>query len=469
MRPTGLSMVVVAASLLFVSGCAIVGRDRGVGPPLRAQHALGVQRLLVLAVSFADIPAVPPLGGIKARMLDGAAEYYARASYGKTQLRGDVRGWYRLPRPLVEYQVSPYNIQVDRNRVRRLAEDAFNAAEQEVAFDRYDHVIIVVGVSTRPGVGYGMIAYSANPGMLTAGVLRYGGARMETIVTSGGQRFSGGIIVVAQNAHLGHVVHDLAHALGGVVGGKRPIPDLYDTVLQGKVGPLTSESFPRFTVFMGPWDVMSRHFVEWEQPPPGMSSFTRLRMGWIGSDQVAEVPPGESQVVTLSPLGDGRGRLVIKVPGRSGTHYLLENRQTLTSDPVLPASGLVILHVDESREDGDGIVRAVDANPQVADFRAAAFGDSPGQTPSARLPRDTAVEVLWQHGADLTVMVTTPSRAPEVQAVATRIRDTDRKLRQLPDSPAHALARADLAAAMDLLVQMKVADARARVEAINQP
>ncbi|OGL00828.1 MAG: hypothetical protein A3E31_17810 [Candidatus Rokubacteria bacterium RIFCSPHIGHO2_12_FULL_73_22] len=463
-----LAAVAVAASLLFVSGCVAVGGVRDAGPPLRAQAALGVQRVLVLAVSFPDEPTVPALGRIKERMLDRVTAYYATASWGKTRLRGDVRGWYRLPRPLVEYQVSPYNIQVDRTRVRRLVADAFNAAEKEVAFDRYDHVIVVVGVTTRPGVGYGMIAYSANPGMLTTGVFRYGGARMETVVTSAGQRFSGGIIVVAQNAHPGHVVHDLAHALGGVVAGRRPIPDLYDTVLQGKVGPLTHESFPRFTGFMGPWDVMSRHFTTWEQPPPGMSSFTRLRMGWIGSDQVVDVPPGASRPVTLSPLADGKGTLAIRIPGRWATHYLLENRQPLPGDPVPPATGLVILHVDESQEDGDGIVRVVDADPGVPDFGAAAFGVGSGQTPSARLPIDVAVEVLWQQGADLTVMVTTPSRGPEVQAVATRIREKDRELRQLPESPVHAPARADLAAAMDLLVQMKLAEARAAVDAITQ-
>jgi len=459
----------VAASLLLVSGCAAVGGVRDAGPPLRAQAALGVQRVLVLAVSFPDVPSVPALGRVKDRMLDRVAAYYAEASWGKTQLRGDVRGWYRLPRPLAEYEVSPYNIQVDRRRVRRLVEDAFSAAETEVAFERYDHVIVVVGVTTRPGVGYGMIAYSANPGMLTVGVFRYGGARMETVVTRGGQRFSGGIIVVAQNAHPGHVVHDLAHALGGVVGGRRPIPDLYDTVLQGKVGPLSAASFPKFTVFIGPWDVMSRHFATWQQPPPGMSSFTRLRMGWIGSDQVEEVSPGATRPVTLSPLAGGKGTLAVRVPGRWGTHYLLENRQPLPGDPVLPAAGLVILHVDESREDGDGIVRVVDANPSVPDFGAAPFGVRPGQTPSARLPGEVAVEVLWQHGADLTVMVTTPSRGAEVQAVATRIRGTDRSLRQLPDAPVHARARADLAAARDLLLQMKLADARARLDAIQQP
>ena len=172
----------------------------------------------------------------------------------------------------------------------------------------------------------------------------------------------------------------------------------------------------------------------------------------------------------MSPLADGKGTLVIKVPGRWGTHYLLENRQTLPGDPILPATGLLILHVDESREDGDGIVRVVDANPRVADFGAAAFGVNPGHTPSARLPRDTAVEVLWQRGADLTVMVTTASRAPEMQAVAARISGTRTgNFRELPESPAHAQARADLAAAMDLLVQMKAVDASATVDAIKLP
>lgn len=469
MKPTRLSLVVVTASLLFVSGCATVGGDREAGPPLRAQHALGAQRLLVLGVSFPDVKMVKPLRRIREEVLEQTANYYLKASYGKTTPQGDVRGWYELPHPLADYQVSPYNIQVDRNRVRRLVEDAFNAAEKDVVFDRYDHVIIVVGVETRPGVGYGMIAYSANPGMLTAGVLRYGGARMETVVTRGGQRFSKGIIVVAQNAHLGHVVHDLAHALGGAVGGRRPIPDLYDTVLQGKVGPLTHESFPKFAVFMGPWDVMSHHFVARTQPPPGMSSFTRLRMGWIANHQVVEIPQGESRAVTLGPLGGGKGTLVIRVPGRWGTHYLLENRQTLPSDPVLPATGLLVVHVDESREDGDGIARVMDANPKAPYFGGAVFGVNPGQTPSSRLSGDIAVEVLWQRGADLTVMVTTSSRAREVQEVATRIREIVRRVRERPGSPTAARTSADLETAMDLLLQMKVAEARAKVDAITQP
>lgn len=125
-------------------------------------------------------------------------------------------------------------------------------------------------------------------------------------------------MVVAHNARVGHVVHDLAHALGGAEGGKRLVPDLYDTVLQGKVGPLTHESYPKFAVFMGPWDVMSQHFITRDGPTPGMSSFTRLRLGWIEDQQVVEITPGENRAVTLAPLGDGQGTLVLRIPGRWG-------------------------------------------------------------------------------------------------------------------------------------------------------
>lgn len=402
MRQRLLARALVVAALT-VAGCATLGD--GPGPTLRAQHSLGVRRVLVLGVSFPGTEPGKTLAQLKAAVLEEAADYYARQSWGKTTLVGDVRGWYRLPRPLDDYKVSPHNVEVDRRRVRRLVEDALNAAEKDVAFAGYDHIIITVGIDTRPGVGYGMIAYSANPGMLSTNIRR-GQVRMWEIATRGGQRFQGGIIVVAQTAHAGHIVHDLAHALGGVVQGKRPLPDLYDTVLQGKIGPLTPEAYPKYTVFMGPWDVMSRHFVGGRRPVPGMSSFTRLRMGWIADEQIADVAPGETRTVALAPLAGGRGTLVVRIHGPRRTYHLLEYRRPMPGDPVPPATGLLVLRVDESAEDGDGIVRVVDADPRVPDFGAATFGRQPGQTPSVELPPDAAVEVLAQQDTGLTIRVT---------------------------------------------------------------
>ena len=466
MNPKIGEMGLTGVLLLFLFSCATTGRGVVAGKPLVAQYALGVQRVLVLVVSFPGTPPQRSLAQIKVRALDRVADYYAKASYGKVTIVGQVKGWYQLPRSLEDYKVSPYNINVDPARVRKLVEDSFNAAEAEVNFGQYDHVIIVVGAETRPGSGYGMIAYCANPGMLRAGLMRKGGARMEEIATRGGQRYERGIVVVAENALVGHIVHDLAHSMGGVVDGKRPIPDLYDTVLQGKVGPLTPETFHKFAIFMGPWDVMSQHFVKGQQSMPGMSAFTRLRMGWIEERQLVEVLTGQSRAVTLAPLGSGRGTLVVKIPGSSGTYYLLENRQTLPSDPVLPAQGLLVLQVDESRQDGDGIVRVEPANPQVAEFGAATYGLDPGQTPSLSLQRDVAVEVLWREGNDLTLLITEKARGPEIQAIAKKLREIEGRLSLSTNGSG---ARADLASAKELLLQMKISEARAKLENTRWP
>ncbi len=455
--------------LLIISAGTTPGGSGELEKPIHAQHALGHQRLLILAVSFPDIESQISLSQIGEKA-EKVAQFYAVASYGKTVLSFEIKGWYVLPRPLEDYRISPYNTQVDHNRVWRLVEDTFNLAEKEITLNQYDHVIIVVGVKTGPSTGYGMIAYSANPGMLSFKGMRSGNASMEKITTHSGQEFKKGIIVVAQNAHVGHIVHDLAHALGGVTGRIRPIPDLYDTVLQGKVGPLSKEAYPKFTVFMGPWDVMSRHFVERDKPPPGMSSFTRLRMGWIGDDQIVEVFPGDNRAVTLRPLGSGKGTLVIRIPARWGTYYLLENRQEYPGDAVLPATGLLVLNVNESREDGDGIVRVVDANPKVPDFAAATFGVGQRQNnPTVNLSRGVAATVLWERDKDLTVMVAEQSIIPEIQAVANNIRDIEVKLDALPKSIASKQVKAELATAKKLLLNMKVSDAKGKLDKIKWP
>ena len=65
---------VVVAAIGFLFACGVTTA----APPLRAQHALGIQRVLVLAVSFPDVPTLPPLGVLKRRMLDGPESIFHR-------------------------------------------------------------------------------------------------------------------------------------------------------------------------------------------------------------------------------------------------------------------------------------------------------------------------------------------------------------------------------------------------------
>ena len=456
-------------ALLFIGlACASLRVGHEAEQPIRAQQALGVQRILVLAVSFQDTYEEMPLPQIRKGVLETTAEYYARASYGKTTLTGDVKGWYKLPLPLSRYKIPADNINLVRERhlVQLLVQDALNAAEKDVVFSQYNHIIIVPGVKSTANVGYGAPCLAASPGALTGG--KRGDARMVTITTRGGQQFNGGIIIVAQNVPYAHTVHDLAHAMGGVVGGNRVIPCLYDARLQLDVGPLNKDAQKKFAVFMGPWDVMSMHFSTGTVLPPGMCSWTRLRMGWIDGPQVVEYKPGERRVVTLHPLGGGKGTLVVKMPGPGNTYYLLENRQELPGD-LIPTSGLLVLHVNESLEQWEGIVRVVNANPNVPYFGDAAFGVGRGQKSFVDLKQDIGVEVLWQENMNLVISVTNKSIAAEIQSVAKRIREIDQRLTGLHDSPGSVQPKADLTNIKELLLQMKVDDARAKIENIRWP
>lgn len=377
----------------------------GVADPVVIQ---GPQRVLVVGVRFPGMEPSLALPRV-AEKVGKVGEYVRMASYGTAWMETKLAGWYEMPAPISEYRVSPFNYKVDKSRVRRLVADALAAARRDADLGTYRVIWIVVGAFTKPGEGYGMIAYSANPGMLS-GVLGSKPA-LETVNLPGGGSYSGPLIVSAENAHVGHVVHDLLHALGGVKDGKRVIPDLYDFDLQSN--PPEGRMSPElFAIHAGPWDIMSQHFIALTKPPPPPSSFTRLQLGWIEPAQVVTVRPGETQEVRLQPLALGRGLLAVRVPINAHRFLLIENRQPVGGDAVLPSAGLLVLEVDTTRAEGAGIVRAADANPGVPRMQAAPFVPAAGQL---RYYRNAEVGVAVaplavEPDGTLRLVVTTPKR-----------------------------------------------------------
>jgi len=212
----------------------------------------------------------------------------------------------------------------------------------------------------------------------------------------------------------GHVAHDLLHALGGARDGKRVVPDLYDFELQSN--PPRGRMLPElFAIHTGPWDIMSQHFITWEKPPPHPSSFTRLQLGWIDPAQVATLRPGETREVKLNPLALGNGLLAVRVPIDAHRFLLIENRQPVKGDDILPSAGLLVLEVDMTREEGAGIVRVADANPGVPRLRAAPFAPGTGQLRYYR-NADAGVAVAplaVEPNGTLRLVVTTPERIME--------------------------------------------------------
>ncbi|MEW6665126.1 MAG: hypothetical protein AB1512_07890 [Thermodesulfobacteriota bacterium] len=418
--------LVLLEALLLVSVCIAVlgcqdvqtrrGEDTGpLGP--QSTQARGELRVLMAAVRFPDAEPTLALERTRRRAVQELDQYVREQSYGLAWVKADFRGWVRLPDSLEKYKVSPYNFKVDRSRVRKLVEDTMTAIEREVDFSNYDHMLIIPGVLTTPGKGYGMICYCANPGMLT-------GVRREpafvTLKSKGGKEFRGGVFVGAENVALGMFAHDFFHALGGVQGGRRLVPCLYDFESQSDESrPPTPEVH---ALYMGAWDIMSEHFIKRNEPPQGLSSFTRIRLGWITAEQAVIVRPGDTTYAFLSPLAKGGETLVVKVPLSGGQYYLVENRQPVGSDRILPDAGLLVLKVNPEAREGTGTVKIMDADPAAHHFSRPTFklGGS-GKNHFEDRSNKVVILPLWSEGDRQGVLVTTPDKGKEALDAALQI------------------------------------------------
>jgi hypothetical protein len=216
---------------------------------------------------------------------------------------------------------------------------------------------------------YGMIGLCGYPGML-------GWGTEDVLRTKSGQLVKGGVAIFSFQAHLGTLFHDIAHILGGVKGGKRMVPCLYDHDLQAKPGPMR-ETFVDATVNMGFWDPMSCHYFKRESPPPGISSWTKIRLNWIPQSKIKVIKKGEKAEFILGPLEDGSSEiLAAKIPISDYTYYLIENRQPIGYDKNLPGSGVLIMYADDMIAEcrhGKAPVKLMDADSSVPHLEGAAF------------------------------------------------------------------------------------------------
>jgi M6 family metalloprotease-like protein len=359
------------------------------------------------------------------KIVKGLNRYVQEQSYGLTWVNADFRGWIQLPDPIGKYKVSPLNFEVDGTRVKKLIEDAMTAVENEVDFSQYQHMILIPGAFTTPGKGYGMICYCANPGMLSGVRKNVGYVPVES---EGGQPFLGGVCVAAENAHVGMFAHDFFHGLGGIDGKKRLVPCLYDFERQSD--PSRIPSFSHHAIYMGPWDIMSHHFVERTRPPQGISSFTKIRLGWITPDQVVRVNPGSSQSVFLSPLSKKGTTLAVKIPLKQSRNdgwshfYLVENRQPIGYDRILPDSGLLILKVNLDTVEGSGTVQVMDADPSSPDFSHATFKlGVNNRNVFIDKKNNLAIIPLWSEKGNQGVLVTTPEKSSDALEAALLIEE----------------------------------------------
>lgn len=321
---------------------------------------------LVILVEFPDI--APPVNETFVRERFEKLNFYIREmSYGKVCMEVNIIGWYRLPDSIRQYSISPANLQVDKSRVERLIQHAIDAADEKNDFSRYSFVVVFLAAQFKE---YGMIGLCGYPGML--------GWKQEIVFrTKRGQIVQGGVAIFTYQAHLGTLFHDIAHIWGGVSAGKRVLPCLYDHDIQAK-HPTRDTGFAEALINLGYYDPLSCHFYKRNIPPPGISSWTKLRLGWVVKEKVRVVDPNQANEIVLGPLEDGSSEtLAIKIPLTESKYYLIENRQPIGNfDPHLPGKGILIMVADDKIDEcryGKAPVRLMNANPAVPYLQGAAF------------------------------------------------------------------------------------------------
>jgi len=321
---------------------------------------------LVILVEFPDI--TPQINEDFVRDRFKKLDFYVREmSYGKVCTELDFTGWHRLPDPIKRYAISPANLKVDKTHVTKLIKDAIDAADKKNNFSRYSFVVLFLGASVRE---YGMIGLCGYPGML-------GWAEDTVFKTKSGQVVPGGVAIFTYPAHLGTLFHDIAHIWGGVRDGKRMVPCLYDHEIQAN-HPDTWTGFAKALINMGYWDPLSCHCYKYNLPPPGLSSWTKLRLGWMAQEKIRVVDLKQASEIVLGPLEDGSSEtLVIRIPLTDSNFYLIENRQPLGAfDPHLPGKGVLIMYADDNVKEcmyGKAPVKLMDADPSVPYLQGAAF------------------------------------------------------------------------------------------------
>ncbi|MFB0534356.1 MAG: hypothetical protein ACETWR_05175 [Anaerolineae bacterium] len=377
-------------------------------PVLRSERSLGEQKTVVLLARFPDVePQITP-DKARERIFTHLDTYIRQVSYDQTWLEGEVRGWYTLDNKVSYYSISPRNFEVDRDKVMLLVQEVINKADDDVDFSKYPNVLIILGA---PKDAYGMMGYCAYPGML-------GWADTSPFASESGEVIRNGVAVYCENAHVGVLAHDLIHILGGVVGDRRVVPCLYDHTLQGQEGDFRGY-YQFYLIHMGFWDPMSCHFYKLDLPPPGISSWTKLRLNWIAPSlrqaqdmaKIAVVTPGETATVLLGPLADQTSdTLVIKIPLSPTTYYLIENRQSIGLDENLPGSGVLILYADDTVAEclnSKAPVKVVDADPSVPYLEGAAFGIGEGKRDTfTDEERNVTIKLLKKTGFSYEILIT---------------------------------------------------------------
>ncbi|MGC8849937.1 MAG: hypothetical protein ACP5QI_05635, partial [Candidatus Bathyarchaeia archaeon] len=316
----GILSISILALLLFSVGVRAQGEAHsltGFEPAEQLPAIRGTQSIIVIPVAFKDLPGSMSLEELRSKVFTHVSDYLRDVSGGSLTISGDVAPrWYELSRSYKWYGEG-------RERWENLVWDAVKAADRDVNYLEYDHVMIVhAGDNQDKSFRNEDVTSFASQGRI--------------LLDTRDGRIAAGVSCLAEMDPLGPYVRYLLQSMG--------LPNLY---VDG------------YTV--GEWCLMAHGFWAGNgSKPVHPCAWTMLRAGWLPEEKVREVSQGEEATIPLTPLEPGYTGDVkaVRIPLADKTYYLVEARRRVGWDEGLPGEGVLISYIDEAKK--KGIVRVID-------------------------------------------------------------------------------------------------------------
>jgi len=358
----------------------------------------GSLRVLVIAALFADSPEPTfAQADIQAEFFDGPAtrgtmtELYGEMSRGALHVPGVVTEWGRSSLTLAEVRGGEFN-NGEPSRNRDFAFDAVALADAQLDLGQFDNdgPDGVPNSGDDDGVVDAVFILYSEVGSHCGGTgpwphfSRFSFANDGQPEPTDDDRPDGspigvdGYVVTTVTDCFGETIGAMpvaAHELGHVLG----LPDLYHRA----EGSLAVQR--RWVVgcwglmAAGAWGCGQSDDVTGRFGPTHMSAWTKDQMGWLEVEEVGEVV---QQEFILEPVQTGGRALRIDIDETES--YLVEYRPQVGFDNLIPASGVLIYHVDtegshQPAADEDYLVALLEADANLTLQRTHPNGGNRGE------------------------------------------------------------------------------------------
>jgi immune inhibitor A len=327
----------------------------------------GPKRFPVVLMEYTDVEATYDDENFQRMLFEGpwdpgtAHDYYDEVSYGKVDLRGQVYGPYTADHNSDYYANNEHGIGDSYPRCAgSLVLEACRKSDPYVDYSIYDNDDDgYVDIFTVVHVGKGAEEtgdeddiwshefslsgweYYGGPGVYTTG----DGVKID-VYTMNPELSDYSVLGSDGISNIGVFCHEWGHGFG--------LPDLYitDGIYAGSAG------LGDFCLMAsGSWGGVNE---DWGSSPVHPCAWCKYFLGWIGPEALerggvelvedAQFPTSSSSPSAYRIFPNPSGVDWSFESVGNGEYFLIENRQRTGFDEALPGDGLLILHVDESKE-----------------------------------------------------------------------------------------------------------------------